>query len=97
APPPDELLRLLDATSDGLLFVRGGRIAWANATLAAMVGVPDARDLIGASLEDVFSDAGHGLPSGPGYGPCRCRLARPGPEAGARGCGRGAPGGARAA
>jgi signal transduction histidine kinase len=85
APIADEpgvpaLLRLLDCTSDGLVLVRAGRIAWANATLVAMVGAPDAKDLLGAALEEVFGDAGHGFPDGPGHGPCRCRLVRPGQE-----------------
>ena len=85
APIADEpgaatLRRLLDFTSDGIALVRGDRVAWANATLAAMIGAPDAKDLFGASLSDLFSDAGHGVPDGPGHGPCRCRLIRPGQE-----------------
>lgn len=85
APLADEpavatLRRLLDLTSDGLALVRGGRVAWANAALAAMSGAPDAKDLFGAALEDLFADAGHGLPEGAGHGPCRCRLLRPGQE-----------------
>jgi signal transduction histidine kinase len=72
--------RLLDRTSDGLALVRRGRIAWSNATLAAMVGVPAPKDLYGTAIEDLFADAGHGVPDGPGHGPCRCRLLRPGAE-----------------
>src|SRR5215471_3784932 len=53
-PDAGVLLDLLDRTSDGLALVRRDRIVWANATLAAMVGAPDAKDLCGAALEDVF-------------------------------------------
>lgn len=74
------LLRLLDHTSDGLLLVRGARIAWANATFAAMAGVHEAKGLFGVALSDVFSDAGHGIPDAPSPGPCRCGLLRPGRE-----------------
>lgn len=80
-PSEGVLRRLLDRTSDGLLLVRGGRVTWSNATLAAMVGAPDAKDLYGSSLEDLFTDAGHGIPDGPSHGPCRCRLLRPGLDA----------------
>jgi signal transduction histidine kinase len=85
APISDEpgavtLRRLLDLTSDGIALVRGERVAWANATLAAMHGALDAKDLFGVPLEDLFADAGHGIPDGPGHGPCRCRLLRPGQE-----------------
>lgn len=79
-PGAATLRRLLDLTSDGIALVRGDRVAWANATLAAMHGTPEAKDLFGAPLTDLFADAGHGLPDGPGHGPCRCRLLRPGQE-----------------
>jgi signal transduction histidine kinase len=76
-PRADELRRLLDATTDGLALVRAGRVNWANAALARLAGVPAAKDLVGAALEDLFADAGHGLPVEGGEGPLRCRLVRP--------------------
>jgi signal transduction histidine kinase len=79
-PRDDELRRLLDATSDGLALVRAGRVVWANAALAQLAGAPDPKDLVGAALEDLFSDAGHGIPDGTCEGPLRCRLLRPGVE-----------------
>ena len=79
-PRDDELRRLLDATTDGLALVRAGRLVWANASLAQLAGVPDVKDLVGASLEELFADAGHGLPAGDADGPIRCRLVRPGQE-----------------
>jgi signal transduction histidine kinase len=78
-PRDDELRRLLDAASDGLALVRQGAVQWANASLARMAGVPDAKDLVGLALEELFVDTGHGLPGG-GDGPIRCRLARVGSE-----------------
>jgi len=79
-PRDDELRRLLDATTDGLALVRADRLVWANASLARLAGAPDAKDLVGAPLEDLFADAGHGLPTGDTDGPIRCRLVRPGQE-----------------
>ncbi len=79
-PRDDELRMLLDATTDGLALVRAGRVLWANAALAGLAGALDAKDLVGARLEELFVDAGHGLPSGTGDGAIRCRLVRPGQE-----------------
>ena len=79
-PRDDELRRLLDATTDGLALVRAGRVVWANAALAQLAGAPDAKDLVGMALEDLFADAGHGVPDGALEGPHRCRLLRPGAE-----------------
>ena len=79
-PRDDELHRLLDATTDGLALVRAGRLVWANASLARLAGAPDAKDLVGTPLDEVFVDAGHGLPTGAADGPIHCRLARPGQE-----------------
>ena len=79
-PRDDELRRLLDATTDGLALVRAGRLVWANAALAGLAGAHTAKDLVGARLEDLFTDAGHGLPAGDAEGVIRCRLLRPGQE-----------------
>ena len=79
-PRDDDLRRLLDVTTDGLALLRAGRLVWANAALAALAGVPDAKDLIGVALQDLFADAGHGIPDGACQGPMRCRLLRPGGE-----------------
>ncbi|RIL00035.1 MAG: hypothetical protein DCC71_19335 [Proteobacteria bacterium] len=79
-PSADALLALLDATTDGLALVRGRRVAWCNAALATLAGAPAAKDLIGIALDDLFADAGHGIPMSPAHGPCRCRLSRHGHE-----------------
>jgi signal transduction histidine kinase len=79
-PRDDDLRRLLDATTDGLALVRAGRVVWANAALAHLAGARDAKELVGAPLEDLFADAGHGVPDGSCEGPLRCRLLRPGGE-----------------
>jgi signal transduction histidine kinase len=79
-PRDGELRQLLDATTDGLALVRAGRVVWANAALAGLAGAPDAKDLVGARLEDLFADAGHGLPSGDADGAIRSGLVRPGQE-----------------
>jgi len=79
-PRDDELRQLLDATTDGLALIRAGRVVWANAALAGLASARDAKDLVGARLEDLFTDAGHGLPAGDADGAIRCRLVRPGQE-----------------
>jgi NtrC-family two-component system sensor histidine kinase KinB len=79
--PSDATLRaLLGATTDGLALVRDARIEWANAAFAALAGLPEAKDVVGLPLDEIFADAGHGVPAGPGHGPCRCRLVRAGQE-----------------
>jgi len=79
-PRDDELRQLLDAASDGLALVREGEIVWANASLARLAGVAEAKDLIGMALDELFVDAGYGLPGVDADGPIRCRLARAGAE-----------------
>jgi signal transduction histidine kinase len=79
-PRGDVLRRLLDAAGDGLVLVRRGCVVWANASLARMVGVGEAKDLVGLPLAEILVDAGHGLPESPADGPLRCRLARAGME-----------------
>jgi len=79
-PGDDELRQLLDAASDGLALVRHGEIVWANASLARLAGAVEAKDLVGMALEELFVDAGYGLPGLDADGPIRCRLARAGAE-----------------
>jgi signal transduction histidine kinase len=79
--PSDATLRaLLGATTDGLALVRDARIEWANAAFAALAGLPEPKHVVGVALDEIFADAGHGVPAGPGHGPCRCRLVRAGQE-----------------
>lgn len=79
--PSDATLRaLLGATTDGLALVRGDRIEWANAAFAALAGLSEAKDAVGLPLDEVFGDAGHGVPAGPAHGPCRCRVLRAGQD-----------------
>jgi signal transduction histidine kinase len=73
-PRDDELLRLLGATGDGLVLLRSGAVAWANAALARMAGVDAGKDLVGLPLDELLADAGHGVPSDGTEGPSRCRL-----------------------
>jgi signal transduction histidine kinase len=79
-PRDVELRRLLDTASEGLALVRRGRVAWANASLARMAALADAKDVVGLALAELFAEAGHGLPGDPAAGPIRCRLARAGNE-----------------
>lgn len=80
--PSAAILRaLLGATTDGLALVRGERVAWANGAFAALAGLPESKAAIGLSLDEVFVDAGHGIPSGPAHGPCHCRVVRAGQDA----------------
>ena len=80
-PRDDELRRLLDATGDGFVLLRGGTVVWANAALARMTGAGAAQDLVGLALEDLLADAGHGVPVTGSEGPLRCRLLRSGLDA----------------
>lgn len=78
-PSEAELRRLLDAANDGLVLVRRGVVAWANASLARLAGVGEAKDLVGLPLADLLVDGG-GAPGERGHA-CRARLLRPGMEA----------------
>jgi signal transduction histidine kinase len=80
-PRDDVLRRLLEASTDGLALLRDGRICFANAALAHMAAVPEAKDLVGLAVEDLFADAGRGMPGPADRGPVRCRLASPGARA----------------
>jgi signal transduction histidine kinase len=53
---------MAESLSVGLLKGRGGRIAWANATLAELVGEKASRDLEGRALDTLVMDAGSGVP-----------------------------------
>lgn len=80
-PRDDELRRLLDATGDGFVLLRGGSVVWANAALVRMTGAGGVQDLVGLALEDLLADAGHGVPVTGSEGPLRCRLLRSGLDA----------------
>lgn len=80
APSDATLHALLGATTDGLALVREDRIEWANGAFAALAGLHDPKDAAGLSLDEIFADAGHGVPAGPGHGPCRCRVVRAGQD-----------------
>ena len=81
-PRDDELRRLLDATTRRpRAGSRGPAGAGPTRRSHAWRARPDAKDLVGAPLDELFADAGHGLPAGDADGPIRCRLLRPGPGA----------------
>ena len=61
-PAADWPRRMVESLSVGLLKGRGGRIAWANATLAELVGEKASRDLEGRALDTLVMDAGSGVP-----------------------------------
>jgi signal transduction histidine kinase len=79
-PRDEELCRLLDATSDGLVVVRNGAVAWANATMARIAGVAEPKDLLGRPLEEMFADTGHGVPDAELRGRRPCAVPRRGAE-----------------
>jgi signal transduction histidine kinase len=76
APAPDPTLPAA-ALAQGVMCVRDGCVVWANAALTALIARPEAP--IGWKLEDLFEDAGRGLPR-PGGPPVDCHLLRPGDE-----------------
>jgi signal transduction histidine kinase len=90
----DAVQRLAEALPVGLAFCAEGQIRWANARLGRLVGCGDAAELAGNVFEDLFEDAGAGLPDSEREVECRLRRR----DGGARhvrvcrlGAGRGAP------
>lgn len=77
APPAQEVALPADALALAVMCVRDGCVAWANAAFAALCGRSEVP--FGWKLEDLFEDAGRGLPrcGGPAVD---CRLRRPGDE-----------------
>jgi len=73
----DAVRRLASALSEGVVFVREGRIVWANEAIAAMAARPGAADLVGQELARLAADTGDGLPDGSRPGPLECGLLRP--------------------
>ena len=67
---------LAESVSVGLLQGRRGRIAWANAKLAELVGEKTPSELEGRALDTLVMDAGGGLPDwvSSGRGGRRCRV-----------------------
>ena len=61
-PPARWTQRSAEAVSVGLLVGEGGRIAWANAKLAELVGEKASSDLEGRALDTLVMDAGEGVP-----------------------------------
>ena len=73
----DAVRRLASAMSEGVAFVREGRIVWANEALAAMAARPGAGDLADLDLGRLAADAGDGLPDASRPGAIECGLRRP--------------------
>jgi signal transduction histidine kinase len=79
-PGPEDAPRALsvalpaEALALAVICVRDGCVAWANGGFAALCGRP--RAPLGWKLEDLFEDAGRGLPR-PGGPAVDCRLRRP--------------------
>jgi len=61
-PPARWTRRMAEAVSLGLLQGRCGRISWANAKLAELVGERASSDLEGRALDTLVMDAGGGVP-----------------------------------
>jgi signal transduction histidine kinase len=73
----DAVRRLASAMSEGVAFVREGRIVWANEALAAMAARAGAGDLVDLELSRLAADVGEGLPDAARPGPLECALRRP--------------------
>ena len=73
----DAVRRMASAISEGVAFVREGRIVWANEALAAMAARPGAADLAGEEIARLAQDTGDGLPDGSRSGPIECGIRRP--------------------
>jgi len=72
--PPAWLERLAVTVTDGVAWVQGGSIAWANDRLVELAG--RGTGLVGAALEDLLLDLGEGLPA-EAAGAVPCRIRRP--------------------
>lgn len=79
APDERALRQLAESLALGVMCVRDGCVAWANAFLRALSGRGDA--IAGLKLEDLLEDVGQGLPREGGPSPLVCRLPRAGADA----------------
>ena len=61
-PAEEALQRLASSMELGVLLVSGGCVAWASERLLELGGFESAADVAGLALEELFSDAGQGLP-----------------------------------
>jgi signal transduction histidine kinase len=76
APAP-ALRALGEVLRDGLAVLCGDRVAWASARLADMAGrAAQPAALEGLGVEELFQDAGRGLPGGDSARAVECRLRR---------------------
>jgi signal transduction histidine kinase len=73
----DAVRRLAATLSEGVAFVREGRVAWANEALAAMAARPGGADLVGLELAVLVHDLGQGLPDPARPGAVECGLREP--------------------
>jgi signal transduction histidine kinase len=73
----DAVRRMASAISEGVAFVREGRIVWANEALAAMAARAGAGELVDQALVRLVEDTGSGLPDASRPGPLECGLRRP--------------------
>lgn len=78
-PRDEQLRRLLDAVTDGLALCREGTVVWANRALASLCGVDGPEELVDRPFEQLFRDAGQGLPQGRAGDALECGLAAPEP------------------
>src|SRR5262245_9799895 len=73
----DAVRRMASAISEGVVFVREGRIVWANEALAAMTARAGAAELADQELVGLVQDTGGGLPYGARLWRVECGLRRP--------------------
>jgi signal transduction histidine kinase len=66
------------ALTQGVMRVRDGCVDWVNPTLMALAGRGDA--VVGWKIDDLFEDAGRGLPRAGGPAVVDCRLVREGDD-----------------
>jgi len=63
-PAEESLKRLAGALPEGVALLREGRVVWASERLAVLAGWGSCSALEGAVLDELFVDAGQGLPDG---------------------------------
>jgi signal transduction histidine kinase len=74
-PAPESLQRLAQGIPGGVALLREGCVVWASDRLVEMAGWGSGAALAGASLQEVFGDAGDGLPDAR-LRPVECTLRR---------------------
>ena len=76
-PAGERLRALADAIPSGVILVSSERVAWASERFAETAGRGSSAALVEASIDDLFTDTGSGLPNAKTRRAIECQLQRP--------------------